>query len=298
MLTEAARKHKVVTQMGNQGHSGDGTRLICEWIADGAIGAGARGARLDQPARLAAGHRGGAAQGDAARPGRPGLGPVDRPGALSPVSSHLSCRRHGGRGGISAPARWATWAATSWTRRSGRLKLKYPVERRRLHLDLLAGLLEEDRAARTRTYPALDDRALQVPGAGRHAGGEADLVGRRHDAAAARGARSRPPDGRQRRRRALPRRQGQADVRLLRQQPALDSRSRDEGVSSRRRKRWTAFRAARRATRRIGCAPARAASRPARISTTPARSRKWCSWATWPSASPTASCSGTARRWR
>lgn len=38
LLTEAARKHKVATQMGNQGHSGDGARLICEWIADGAIG--------------------------------------------------------------------------------------------------------------------------------------------------------------------------------------------------------------------------------------------------------------------
>jgi predicted dehydrogenase len=38
-LTEAAREHKVVTQMGNQGHSGEGIRLIKEWIADGAIGA-------------------------------------------------------------------------------------------------------------------------------------------------------------------------------------------------------------------------------------------------------------------
>jgi len=38
MLTEAARKYKVVTQMGNQGHSGEGVRLICEWIWDGAIG--------------------------------------------------------------------------------------------------------------------------------------------------------------------------------------------------------------------------------------------------------------------
>lgn len=37
-LTEAAREHKVATQMGNQGHSGEGIRLICEWIADGAIG--------------------------------------------------------------------------------------------------------------------------------------------------------------------------------------------------------------------------------------------------------------------
>jgi predicted dehydrogenase len=37
-LTEAARKYKVATQMGNQGHSGDGVRNICEWIWDGAIG--------------------------------------------------------------------------------------------------------------------------------------------------------------------------------------------------------------------------------------------------------------------
>jgi predicted dehydrogenase len=39
VLTEAARAHKVATQMGNQGHSGDGTRLICEWIQSGTIGA-------------------------------------------------------------------------------------------------------------------------------------------------------------------------------------------------------------------------------------------------------------------
>lgn len=37
-LTEAAREAKVATQMGNQGHSGEGIRLICEWIWDGAIG--------------------------------------------------------------------------------------------------------------------------------------------------------------------------------------------------------------------------------------------------------------------
>jgi len=37
-LTEAAREAKVATQMGTQGHSQEGIRLICEWIADGAIG--------------------------------------------------------------------------------------------------------------------------------------------------------------------------------------------------------------------------------------------------------------------
>jgi predicted dehydrogenase len=38
MLTLAAKKYGVVTQMGNQGHSGEGIRSICEWIWDGAIG--------------------------------------------------------------------------------------------------------------------------------------------------------------------------------------------------------------------------------------------------------------------
>jgi predicted dehydrogenase len=37
-LTETARKYKVKTQMGNQGHSGDGARLCCEWIWGGVIG--------------------------------------------------------------------------------------------------------------------------------------------------------------------------------------------------------------------------------------------------------------------
>ena len=38
-LTETARKHKVMSQLGNQGHSGEGARLMCEWIQSGAIGA-------------------------------------------------------------------------------------------------------------------------------------------------------------------------------------------------------------------------------------------------------------------
>ena len=37
-LAEAAREHKVMTQMGNQGHSGEGIRQVCEWIWSGAIG--------------------------------------------------------------------------------------------------------------------------------------------------------------------------------------------------------------------------------------------------------------------
>ncbi len=38
MLTEAAVKYKVVTQMGNQGSSGDGVRLMREWYNAGIIG--------------------------------------------------------------------------------------------------------------------------------------------------------------------------------------------------------------------------------------------------------------------
>ena len=37
-LTEAAKKYKVVTQMGNQGASGDGTRLMKEWFDEKLIG--------------------------------------------------------------------------------------------------------------------------------------------------------------------------------------------------------------------------------------------------------------------
>ena len=38
MLTEAANKLKVVTQMGNQGSSGDGVRQMQEWYDAGIIG--------------------------------------------------------------------------------------------------------------------------------------------------------------------------------------------------------------------------------------------------------------------
>jgi predicted dehydrogenase len=37
-LVKAAREHKVVTQLGNQGHSFESIRIFCEWIWDGAIG--------------------------------------------------------------------------------------------------------------------------------------------------------------------------------------------------------------------------------------------------------------------
>ncbi len=59
-LMKAARDHKVVTQLGNQGHSYDTIRMFCEWIWDGAIGnvtevhacCGSVYCRIDQLAKL------------------------------------------------------------------------------------------------------------------------------------------------------------------------------------------------------------------------------------------------------
>jgi predicted dehydrogenase len=38
LLTRLAARHKVATQMGNQGNSGDGVRQLCEWIWNNEIG--------------------------------------------------------------------------------------------------------------------------------------------------------------------------------------------------------------------------------------------------------------------
>jgi len=38
MMAQAAEKYNVMTQMGNQGHANNGTRLIYEWVRSGAIG--------------------------------------------------------------------------------------------------------------------------------------------------------------------------------------------------------------------------------------------------------------------
>jgi len=38
LLAQEAKKQNIVSQMGNQGHSKEGARLICEWVWDGAIG--------------------------------------------------------------------------------------------------------------------------------------------------------------------------------------------------------------------------------------------------------------------
>ena len=51
-LMKAAREHKVVTQLGNQGHSSGSIRQFCEWIWDGAIGNVTRSTRRATPSRV------------------------------------------------------------------------------------------------------------------------------------------------------------------------------------------------------------------------------------------------------
>jgi len=117
LLTETARKHGVATQMGNQGHS-EKAPASC------ASGCGAghrqdpRGARLDQPAGVALGSRGRPAHGNAEVPAGLDWTCGSAPPASAPTTPPIT-RPSGAPGGISGPARWATWGATSWTRSSG-----------------------------------------------------------------------------------------------------------------------------------------------------------------------------------
>jgi len=99
LLTETARKHGVATQMGNQGHSGEGARIICEWVWDGAIGRSTR--RTPGPTgRCGFGHRGGPAQGHARVPKD-----LDWDLWIGPARSRPyhppTTRRSGARGGTS-----------------------------------------------------------------------------------------------------------------------------------------------------------------------------------------------------
>ena len=87
-LTEAARRYKVVSQMGNQGRLGRGRPADPGVDRGRRDRRGARGALLDEPPDLAAGH--GAADRHAGRAGRARLGSVDRAGADAAVPHGVS----------------------------------------------------------------------------------------------------------------------------------------------------------------------------------------------------------------
>src|SRR5207247_599071 len=104
--------------MGNQGHASEGARLTNEWIGAGVIGE-VREVHVwsDRAGRM----------------WKQGIGrPTDTPATprtlewslwLGPVPERpylpVSAPVGGAAGGTSAPARWATWAATSLTTRCG-----------------------------------------------------------------------------------------------------------------------------------------------------------------------------------
>ena len=108
-LTHAAREYKVMTQMGNQGHCGEGNRQLCEMIWSGAIGP-VREVHCwsDRPIWPAGMKR---PSGQCARARDFGLGPVGRPRADASLSRQmagwaagLSSETSGAVGGISAAA--------------------------------------------------------------------------------------------------------------------------------------------------------------------------------------------------
>ena len=118
-LGKAAKEHKVVTQLGNQGHSYESLRPVRRVDPR-------RGDRQGQgsalrPSRRGLGHQGHRqAERGAPDSGRPGLGPLDRPGPVSRLQPDVPSRTTGGTGRSSGPGPPATGSATSWTRRSGR----------------------------------------------------------------------------------------------------------------------------------------------------------------------------------
>ena len=113
MLARAAAESKVTTQMGIQGHSGEGIRLICEWIWAGLIGEVREVDAWCDLSYYPWGHAywsskwGDAPAGHASPARRDGLGPLDRARADAAVPSRLSSarlallvgfrRRHDGR---------------------------------------------------------------------------------------------------------------------------------------------------------------------------------------------------------
>ena len=100
-LREMAAARRVPTQMGNQGHSSEYIRLLCEWIWQGSLGDVTEvhvrpphnemdsGSRDRRPSR--------------ARAGQPRLGRVAGAGARRASTARASTRKAGAAGSTTAP---------------------------------------------------------------------------------------------------------------------------------------------------------------------------------------------------
>ena len=213
LAKKAKEKPSVVTQMGNQGHSSDGSRTGYEYIRGGAIGdvrevhvwtnrpLGFWPQGIPRPAPLEAG-RGAAA---AAFPLRT-CHTADSRRAVPRVGSHAvdalgsgisssACRRcrlppdyhpHHWRG-------WVDWGQGALGDMGAHL-IDHPFKALNLGLPTVIETFVD--AVQRRLLSARDHDLLPVPGTRRHAGRAADLVRRRTDATAARGARRGSPERR------------------------------------------------------------------------------------------------------
>ena len=258
LAKKAKENPKVVTQMGNQGHSRDEARLGYEYINSGAIGdvrevhvwtnrpLGYWPQGVPRPApmpeRLQAGNRPGAAM---ERPRRrcKARGGADRRlhaadqlawdlflGVAPPVDYHPIYHPFNWRG-------WVDWGQGALGDMGAHL-IDHPFWSLKLGLPTLIETRVD--AVQRRLVPAGDDDVLRVPGARHHAGGEADVVRRRADAAEA--SRDRRRAAQRRRRDPLHRQQGQDDAGNLRRQPAPPSRRRSRPRRRSRSRRCRGFR--------------------------------------------------------
>ena len=109
LLAMARANPRLVTQMGNQGHSGDDGRRVVELIRAGVIGRVNEVRVWTQPPDLAAGRP--AAGGDTdARQSR--LDTWKGPPTSTGATTRITRTSTGGAGSRSATAPWAIWAPT------------------------------------------------------------------------------------------------------------------------------------------------------------------------------------------
>ena len=201
-IAEAAKKYGVVTQMGIQGHSGEGIRLISEWIQGGVIGDVKEVHAWCSDSYYPWGHAGWSNKWGHERPQDKMDVPKGMnwdlwigPAAMRPYHPGLSPAGLAQPPGVRQRLGWATAASTPSIRSSTPLKLGAP-------LSIDATSLGTNR----RDPPRGLGRHLPLRRARGDAGRQADLV--RGDARAAPDRTRREPLAVQRRRGGLHRRQG------------------------------------------------------------------------------------------